>query len=65
MISAFKFAEGLYIRGPERWGEFARFCLEWIDAEEDVRPDESEYARHPAKWGVVKAKFLRDMRTTS
>ena len=65
VLSAFKVADGLYLRGPESWGEFAPFFREWVDGEEDVCPDESEYARHPAKWGVVKAKFLRDMRTKS
>ena len=64
-LSAFKIADGLYLRVPDNWAEFASFRLEGIDVEADVRPGESEYARHPLKRNVIKAKFLRDMRTTS
>ena len=65
VLNAFKFAEGLLLRGPESWEEFARFCGDGVDVQEDACPDESEYTRRPTKWNVAKAKFLRDMRTTS
>ena len=63
--NAFKIADGLYQRGPDNWAEFSSFRREGAYVEEDLRPGESEYARRPLKWNVIKAKFIRDMRTTS
>ena len=65
MLSAVKISGDLYLRGPDNLDGFARFSREWIGGGEDECPGESEYARHPLNWNVIKAKFLRDMRTTT
>ena len=64
-LSAFNIADGLYLRVPDNWAEFASFPREGVDGEADLGPGESEYARRPLKWHVIKDRFLRDMRTTT